>query len=105
MKAWNAYSGNPYEIFFWRSRGGVEVDFILYGEDDIYAIKVKNTNRIRPADLSPLLSFAKDYPKSKTIFLYRGKEQILRNNILCIPCQQFLEKLIPGKPLMSPLTY
>ncbi len=99
LKAWNAYNGNPYEIFFWHSRGGVEVDFILYGEDGIYAIEVKNTNRIRPADLRPLQSFAKDYPKSKKIFLYRGKEKILRNNILCIPCLQFLEKLIPGKPL------
>jgi len=99
LKAWNAYSGNPYEIFFWRSRGGVEVDFILYGKNDIYAIEVKNTNRIRPADLRPLESFVKDYPQSKTIFLYRGKGRILRNNILCIPCQQFLEKLIPGEPL------
>ncbi len=99
LKTWNAYSGNPYEIYFWRSQGGVEVDFVLYGETGIIAIEVKNTNRIRPADLRPLQSFAKDYPQCKQIFIYRGKEQIMRNNILCIPCENFLEKLIPNKSL------
>ena len=99
LKAWNAYSGNPYEIFFWRSKRGVEIDFILYGKKDIYAIEVKNTKRIRPADLRPLESFKNDFPKAKTIFLYRGKDKLLRNKILCIPCEQFLEKLIPGKSL------
>ncbi|MCW8850959.1 MAG: AAA family ATPase [Melioribacteraceae bacterium] len=99
LKTWNAYSGNPYELFFWRSQGGVEVDFVLYGESGIFAIEVKNTNRIRPADLRPLEAFAKDYPQSKQIYIYRGNEHIMRNNILCIPCEKFLEKLIPNKAL------
>src|SRR2546428_1126393 len=34
-----------YEIYFWRSRAGLEVDFVLYGRDAIYAIEVKNTDR------------------------------------------------------------
>jgi predicted AAA+ superfamily ATPase len=46
LKAWNEYRGNPLEILFWRSKGGVEVDFILYGEESLYAIEVKNSNRI-----------------------------------------------------------
>ena len=31
LRAWNAYRNHPYELSFWRSRGGLEVDFILYG--------------------------------------------------------------------------
>lgn len=96
LKTWNAYSNNPYQIFFWRSQGGAEVDFILYGEKNIYAIEVKNTNRIRPADLRSLKEFAKDYPQSRQIFLYRGENQLRRNNILCMPVKKFLDKLIPN---------
>ena len=99
LKTWNAYSNNPYQISFWRSQGGVEVDFILYGEKNIYAIEVKNTNRIRPADLRSLKEFAKDYPESKQIFLYRGENQLRRNNVLCMPVTNFLDKLIPNLDL------
>lgn len=41
LRTWNAYSNNPYKLYFWRSRGGVEVDFIIYGENNIIAIEVK----------------------------------------------------------------
>ena len=99
LRAWNSYQNNPYEIFFWRSRGGVEVDFILYGEQGIYAFEVKNAARIRPGDLKPLNEFNKDYPISKTVVLYRGEERLLRRNTLCIPCRDFLERLDPEKPL------
>ena len=95
LRAWNAYRNHPYELFFWRSRSGVEVDFVLYGETGIYAIEVKNSNRIRPEDLRSLNEFQKDYPQSQTILLYRGDEKLLLNKILCIPCEQFLKALSP----------
>jgi len=93
LRAWNAYKGNPYEIFFWRSRGGVEVDFILYGAGGIHAIEVKNTNRLRPEDLRSLKEFHSDYPRSQTILLYRGTEKRLIDHILCLPVERFLKKL------------
>ncbi|MCK5147444.1 ATP-binding protein [bacterium] len=95
LVAWNAYKSHPFEIFFWRSRGGVEVDFILYGEDGIYAIEVKNTDKIRPADLRGLREFKHDYPQCKTLLLYRGKERFLKNQILCLPCDKFLSAMHP----------
>lgn len=99
LRAWNAYKGNPYEIFYWRSRGGVEVDFVLYGEESMYALEVKNTSRIRPEDLRSLFEFRKDYPKSQTLFLYRGDDQLLINQVLCLPCQTFLKALSPDVDL------
>ncbi len=99
LRAWNSYQKNPFEIYFWRSRGGVEVDFILYGQQGIYAFEVKNAARIRPADLKPLIEFKKDYPISNTVLLYRGKERLLRKDILCIPCENFLANLDPEKLL------
>ena len=99
LRAWSAYRVNKYELFFWRSRKGVEVDFVLYGEGGIYAIEVKNTNRIRPEDLRPLIQFRKDYPQCKTLFLYRGKEKLVQNAVYYIPCEQFLRKLKPETDL------
>jgi predicted AAA+ superfamily ATPase len=95
LRAWNAYKGSPFELFYWRSRNGVEVDFVLYGAPGIYAIEIKNTNRIRPEDLRSLAEFQKDYPQSKTVYLYRGEEKRLINNIWCIPCESFLKTLFP----------
>jgi predicted AAA+ superfamily ATPase len=95
LRAWNAYKGNPCEIYFWRSRGGVEVDFVLYGKDGIHAIEVKNTRRIRPEDLRGLAEFRKDYPGSRSVFLYRGDEKRLIDQVLCMPCEMFLNQLSP----------
>ncbi len=99
LKAWNAYQNNPFEIFFWRSRGGVEVDFILYGEQGIFAFEVKNADKVRAGDLRSLGEFKRDYPASLPVFLYRGKDRLLRDGILCLPCKDFLSRLIPEKPI------
>ena len=99
LRAWNAYCSHPYQLYFWRSRGGVEVDFILYGEDRIIAIEVKNSRRVRPEDLRSLTAFTFDYPQSTPILLYRGEEKLMRNQIQCIPCELFLKSLHPNRPL------
>jgi len=99
LRAWNAYNSNLFDIYYWRSRSGVEVDFVLYGQKGFYAIEVKNTNRIRPEDIRSLSEFQKDYPAAKTFFLYRGSEKRMINNILCLPCEQFLKELSPGSNL------
>ncbi len=101
LRAWNAYRGNPYEMFFWRSRSGVEVDFVLYGKAGVRAIEVKNTNRVRPDDLRALLEFRKDYPRAQALFLYRGKEKLLIDRVRCIPCERFLKKLSPATDLTA----
>jgi hypothetical protein len=54
---------------------------------------VKNTAKIKDSDLRSLQSFKEDYPEAQAIFLYRGKEKLLKKGINCIPCEQFLQKL------------
>lgn len=96
LRAWIAYSSFPFTLSFWRSQRGLEVDFILYGESGLYAFEVKNSDKIRPADLKGLREFGKDYPVSKRIFLYRGAERLIKNGILCLPCDDFLARLSPS---------
>lgn len=99
LRAWISYSGNNSKIFYWQTRAGLEVDFIVYGQNFFYAIEVKNTNKIRAKDLKGLKAFTSDYPLSEPYLLYRGKEKLKIGNIRCIPVDEFLLNLIPEKPL------
>jgi len=99
LRAWISYSDKKHDLYFWRSRGGLEVDFIVYGESGIFAIEVKNSARVRQEDLRSLIEFRKDYPQCKTMLLYRGSEKLYLNHILCLPCEAFFKELIPGRPL------
>lgn len=99
LRAWIAYSKSDSSLHFWRTRSGVEVDFIVYGPEGLFAIEVKNSARIRPQDLRSLKAFKQDYPASKACLLYRAKESLLKGNILCLPCDEFLRQLRPGQSL------
>ena len=95
LRAWCAYSRGQNTLHYWKTRSNVEVDFVIYGESHFYALEVKNTARIRPADLQGLKSFGKDYPESGLFLIYRGRERLLRDGVLCIPCEEFLGNLKP----------
>ena len=99
--AWKDYTAEKHELFFWRTRSGVEVDFIVFGPLGFWAIEVKNSDKIRTEDLAGLSAFHEDYPEAKTILLYRGKERLLKNNVLCLPCGDFLSEVRPGFPLVK----
>jgi predicted AAA+ superfamily ATPase len=99
LSAWCDYTGGNHRLHFWHTRSQVEVDFIVYGESGLYAIEVKNSRKVRPEDLRALASFGGDYPKSQRFLLYRGKERLLRDNVLCMPCEEFLLLLRPGKEI------
>ena len=99
LRAWIAYGNQNCHLSYWRTRSGAEVDFVLYGQDTFVAIEVKNAARINRRMLSGLTAFKKDYPEAQAFFLYRGDEQRLINDILCLPCEPFLRSLIPGQPI------
>src|SRR3990172_4285306 len=82
MRAWIAYYGQGHTLNYWRTRSGVEVDFIVYGPSGIYAVEVKNSSRVRPEDLRSLKAFAEDYPQAHLYLLYRGVHRIKTGKIL-----------------------
>ena len=97
LRAWCDYSHGRHGLHYWQTRAQVEVDFIVYGESGLYAMEVKNTRQVRPEDLRGLKAFAEDYPQSQRYLLYRGKERLKRDGILCIPCEDFLLQLLPDR--------
>ena len=88
---------SDYSLYFWRTRSGVEVDLVLYGSEGLFAIEVKNAARIYPQDLRALKAFEQDYSESKLYLLYRGIDRLLKGDVLCLPCSDFLMHLRPGR--------
>lgn len=101
LQAWIDYGLTKAKIFYWRTRAGSEVDFIVYGEDCFFAIEVKNSNPVRPEDLTALKSFKSDYPECTTLLLYRGQDRLKIQDILCLPIESFLKNLVPGFPIVA----
>ena len=99
LRSWIEYGDADLKITFWRTRGGSEVDFILYGGSGFHAIEVKNTRTVRQEDLRGLQTFLQDYPEASGLFLYRGEETIERNGMRCMPVDEFLTGLTPGEGL------
>jgi predicted AAA+ superfamily ATPase len=95
LRAWNSYRGEPNRIYFWRTRGGAEVDFVVYGRDGFWAIEVKSSPRIHKRDLRSLRTFHSDYPESVPLLLYTGRERLVHEGITCVPCEEFLRELHP----------
>jgi len=101
LRAWIDYSDNNSRLYFWRTKSGLEVDFIVYGENNFYAIEVKRSENISIKDVRSLTEFKKDYPESRPVLLYGGQEKMYIRNILCIPLEQFLMDMMPLKPLLE----
>jgi predicted AAA+ superfamily ATPase len=99
LRAWIAYSNTDCRLFFWRTRAGVEVDFIVYGEDGFWAVEVKNTATVRSGDLRALKTFRNDYPECTPVFVYRGGQRLLIDGIQCVPGEEFLAGLRPEQDL------
>jgi len=57
LRAINENYRMGYELYYWRTSNGQEVDFVLYGEQGLIAIEVKRTSTVRPKGISQGLSY------------------------------------------------
>jgi len=101
LRSWIDFQKEDCDLYFWRTRAGLEVDFILYGAKAFYAIEVKNNKTLSPHDFRGLKEFQKDYPEVTPLFLYRGKEKIKKEGIICLPVEDFLKELNPLLPCLA----
>ncbi|MDO9066998.1 MAG: AAA family ATPase [Deltaproteobacteria bacterium] len=95
LRAWCDYSAGSHRLHYWQTRSKVEIDFVVYGETGFHALEVKNSVRVRPEDLRGLKKFGEDFPESRRWLLYRGSERLLIDDVLCLPCEEFLLDLKP----------
>ncbi len=82
-----------YSIYYWRTRSGSEVDFILYGEKGFKAIEVKRSANIRESDLKNLRTFRSDYPEADAYLFYGGTDERNFDGIKALPTKSALKQL------------
>jgi predicted AAA+ superfamily ATPase len=99
LRAWIAYGGSDAGLYYWRTKSGNEVDFVLYGRAGLWALEVKNGRRVLPGDVRGLRAFREDYASARTGLIYRGQERLVLDGVPCRPVEEFLRDLRPGRAL------
>ncbi len=102
LRAWIAYRASGARLYYWRTKSGSEVDFVLYGPDVFWAIEVKRAASVHGKDLRALRAFREDYPEAEVCLLYLGRERLAIDGIPCIPCEDFLRHLHPDRTELWP---
>jgi len=91
IAAHNSYNELDYEINFWRTKSGLEVDFVLGGGE--VAIEVKGTTHVKKRDLRPLTAFMEEYSPRKALVVCNEREERVHGRIRIIPYRNFLRDL------------
>jgi len=95
IMAYNSYHEVDFDINFWRTKSGLEVDFIL-GQGEV-AIEVKGTNRVEKRVIYPISVFSQEFrPKISLIVCNERTERIV-DGIRIVPYRIFLSDLWEGK--------
>ncbi len=95
--AHRSYAGKDFAINFWRTKSGLEVDFVL-GMGEV-AIEIKGSGRIDRKDMNGLDVFTKEYSPKRSIIVCNEKEKRLHGKIEILPWGIFLQQLWTGKIL------
>lgn len=95
LKAYNDYQRFNYDLSYWRSRSGLEVDFMI---NDSIAIEVKSTNNVQARDCKGLRALAEDISLARKIIVANEKiPRTLDDSIEIMPIEFFLRTLWNGE--------
>ncbi|MFO0038101.1 MAG: ATP-binding protein [Synechococcaceae cyanobacterium] len=95
LRAFCQLRGRGETLHFWRTRSGLEVDFVVYGPDVFWAIEVKRRARLERRDLAALQAFGADYPQAQRWLLSLAPEPLAIDGIRCEPLEEWLRQLQP----------
>jgi predicted AAA+ superfamily ATPase len=89
--AYRSYRELDFNISYWRTKTGLEVDFIL-GDGEV-AIEVKGTNRVDSKVLRGIRAFTEELHPSKSIVVSNEPAERLTGGIRIMPYRRFLSAL------------
>ncbi|HSO62302.1 MAG TPA: AAA family ATPase [Desulfobacterales bacterium] len=92
--AHRSYRELDYDLNFWRTKSGLEVDFIL-GRGEV-AIEVKGSSRIDSSDLRPLKAFIQEYSPGQAFVVCNERLPRVHEGIRILPWREFLKMLWDG---------
>ena len=93
--AYRSYSGKDFALHFWRTKTGLEVDFVL-GAGEI-ALEVKGVGRVEKREMNGLNAFIETYSPKRSIIVCNEKEKRVCGKIEIFPWEGFLGQLWAGK--------
>jgi len=99
LSAYSSYQELDYDINFWRTKSGLEVDFVL-GAGEV-AIEVKGADRVDKRDLVPLNVFIGEYSPRKALVVCNEREERVQGQIRIMPYKKFLHDLWQGKIILE----
>lgn len=93
--AFRSFNRKRFDINYWRTKSGYEVDFIL---GDTTAIEVKNSEQVHKQDLKGLIAFCEEHPKMNAFVVSQDQKprQLKINDksiISILPWKDFLKRL------------
>jgi predicted AAA+ superfamily ATPase len=95
--AHRSYAGKDFSINFWRTKSGLEVDFIL-GQGEV-AIEIKGSGYVDKRDIYGLTAFTEAFSPKRSLLVCNEKEKRLHNKIEILTWEIFLHELWEGKIL------
>ena len=97
LLAHRSYRDLDYDIHFWRTKSGLEVDFILnHGE---VAIEVKGASRVDQAEFRALRAFVADHRPRKALMVCNERSPRVHDGVDVLPWREFLARLWGGRIL------
>lgn len=94
IAAYRSYNKKEFAINFWRTKSGLEVDFVLGGGE--VAIEIKGASLINKKDLNGLNAFVETYSPKRSIVICNEKEKRRHGRIEILPWELFLRELWAG---------
>lgn len=100
LLAYIGISRKRIDVTYWRTKTGLEVDFIL-GDADV-AIEVKINEQVHQQDLKGLIAFCEEHPHARGLVVSQDKQPRLlkvhdRLTITILPWRDFLTQLWQGE--------
>jgi predicted AAA+ superfamily ATPase len=98
VRALLAYREFEGSCYFWRARGGNEVDLIIArGSKPVLAIEIKSTKNPGLKDLAGIRSFQEEYPKTPVVLITQAVRASMLGEVEAIPAVEFMQRLWNGE--------
>lgn len=94
LVAHRSYMELEHNLAFWRTKSGLEVDFVL-GNGQV-AVEVKGTQSVQSRDLRPLRAFIDEYSPTKAIVVCNEARPRRVEEIDILPWREFCNRLWNG---------
>ncbi len=91
--AYRAYREGDFPVRFWRTKSGLECDFVL-GRDGEVAVEVKGGARVRSEELRAMRAYMDEHrPRQAVVVCNEVAVRRTGDGIWILPWERFLERL------------